>query len=397
MIKHRQTRSLLRTAKQIDTWFLGKYQIGLYRGCQHACIYCDGRYEKYNFEGEFGTDIEIKANGLDLLQKELERVKEPGFTFIGSGITDAYQPLEAKCRLSRQALQMLNDKNMPVHVLTKSALIERDFDLYENIAKKSTAIISFSITSDNERTRQLLEPRTAPLSERWRILKAARERGINTGAMLLPVIPFISDSAEEMDRMLQKASEAEVDFVMFGGMTLKSGRQKDFFMDFIRQNIPRLEPQFIKLYANNDPYGQAVPPYYEKINSIFYPLARKYGIQIRIPRELFSGVIPCYTEAAILLAHIGDYLQTKGIRRKAYQYAGYAIQKWAFELKKKIGRKKEFHYTQIEEEFKRQVKSGDIKKLSGIGETIYNMLLEYINTGKISYYEQVRRDYMKMS
>lgn len=394
MIKERNTRTLLRTAKQIDTWFLGKYQVGLYRGCRHACVYCDGRYEKYNFEGEFGTDIEIKINGLELLKKELNRVKEPGFVFIGSGITDAYQPLETEHQLTRQALQMLANKGMAVHVLTKSALIERDLDILEEIAKKSSAIISFSITMDSENNRKLLEPGAAPLPERWRILRMARDRGIHTGAMIMPVIPFISDSREEIERMLQKAKTAGVDFVLFSGMTLKAGRQKDFFFEFIHENMPEIEQEIEQLYRHNDPYGQALPAYYAKLEAIFHELARKYRMQFRIPSEIFKGVIPGYTEAAIMLAHLGDYLRAKGIQRKAYQYAGYAIQKWAFELKKKIGRKKSFHYSQIEDEFRRQVKSGEIKQLSGIGEAIHKMLVQFVNTGGIPYYEQVRKDYL---
>lgn len=395
MIKTRQTRTLLRTAKQVDSWFLGKHQIGLYRGCQHACVYCDGRFEKYNFEGEFGTDIEIKINGIELLQKELTRIKEPGFVFVGSGITDAYQPLEAEYGLTRRALELVAEKGLPVHVLTKSALIERDLELIANIAKNSRAIISFSIGLDNEINRRLLEPRTAPLSERWRILHKARAMGIHTGVVMLPVVPFISDSKEEIERMLQKAKAAAVDFVLFGGMTLKAGRQKDFFSKFMHQKFPQQVENILKLYQSNDPYGGAHPAYYAKIDAAFHGLARKYRLPFRIPQALFKGGVPNYTEAAILLAHIGDYLWARGVRRKAYQFAGYAIQKWAFELKKKIGRKKEFHYSQIEDEFETQIQTGQIKKLSGIGETIYQMLGQFCETGTIRYYEQVRRDYVE--
>ena len=210
---------------------------------------------------------------------------------------------------------------------------------------------------------------------------------------MLPVIPFISDSKAEMEQMLQKAKAVGVDFVMFGGMTLKVGRQKEFFMNFIHEKFPQHEENIKKLYQHNDPYGEALPTYYAKIERAFHELARNYRIQFRIPHELFKGVVPQYTEAAILLAHIGDYLRAKGIQRKAYQYACYAIQKWAFELKKKIGRKKDFHYTLIENEFRRQIKTGDVKQLSGIGDTIYKMLHQFLQTGRISYYEQIRRDY----
>jgi hypothetical protein len=246
---------------------------------------------------------------------------------------------------------------------------------------------------DDEKHRSLLEPSTAPLAERWHILQAVKAMGIYTGVMMMPVIPFISDSKTEMERMLQKAKNADVDFILFGGMTLKAGRQKEFFMDFIQEKFPELEQKFQDLYHLNDAYGLALPAYCRQLDRSFYELARKYRIPFRIPHKVFSGVVPLYTEAALLLAHIGDYLYAQGTHRKAYQFACYAIQKWAFELKKKIGRKKSFHYSLIEDEFRHQVESGGIKKISGIGDAIHNMLGQFLETGKIPYYERVRKDF----
>lgn len=393
MIKEIQARSLLRVAKITDTWFLGKYQISPYRGCQHACAYCDGRNENYYFEGNFDTDIEIKMNALTLLQKELSRIKEPGFIFLGSGITDAYQPVESKYEFTRKALEQIQPLALPLHVLTKSALIERDLPRFQQIAQKKQVIISFSIGNDAEETREIFEPQTARLADRWRILKQAKALGIRTGVLLLPVIPYISDSPAEIERIYQKAVVAKVDFLMPGGMTLKTGRQKDYFLQRIRDNYPPALAKIEQLYASNDRYGRATSSYYARIDQIFDQFSRQYKIPFRIPQELFHGAMPIYSEAAMLLAHIGDFLQAKGITRKAYGAAGYAIQKWAFEQKKKTGRRKDFHFSKIEADFRDSIASGTIKQLSGVGDVIFKMLTQFIDSGKISYYEQLRKNY----
>jgi DNA repair photolyase len=395
MIKEINAQAILRTAKIVDTWFLGKYQISPYRGCQHACAYCDGRFEKYNFAGEFGTDIEIKNNSLELLKKEILRIKEPGFVMLGSGITDVYQPIESKYRLTRRILERLNETNLPVHILTKSTRIAEDLPLLEKINRNARSIVSMSIGHDNDKTRKILEPNTAPTADRWELLTQAKAAGMSTGVMLMPVIPYISDSAEEIERMLQKCKDAKVDFVLFGGMTLKAGRQKDHFLKVIQENYPALHEKIKALYSRNDQYGRAVGFYYPKINQQFYRLARKYKIQFRMPHELFKGLFPKYHEVALLLAHIGEYLQSRGIQREAYGHAGYALQHWAFERKKAIGRKKGFSYQIIEAEFLESIQKEAFKKLPGIGVVIQKMLIEFAQTGQIAYYNELRRDFIK--
>lgn len=394
MIKEINARSVLRTAKIIDTWFLGKHQISPYRGCQHACAYCDGRFEKYNFVGEFGTDIEIKINAVELLKKEIPRIKEPGFVMLGSGITDVYQPVEMKYRLTRRILEMLLPTKLPVHILTKSTQIADDLPLLTQINNKTRCIISMSIGHDNERIREILEPNTAPTDARWEILHQAKAAGISTGVMMMPVIPFISDSPEKIERMLQKSKKAQVDFVMFGGMTLKAGRQKTHFFEVIAKNFPEAYKPIKALYSDNDKYGRAQGDYYDKINQIFFQLARKYHIPFRMPHALFKGVFSKYHEAALLLAQIGEYLQSSGIQRKAYGRACFALQNWAFERKKSIGRKKGFSYKIIENEFLEAVRTEVFKKLPGIGEVIQKMLVQFANTGQIDYYNKVTRDFM---
>lgn len=388
MINKIQAKSVLkRNAKHIDDWFCGSYSIAPYYGCQHACVYCDGRYEKYGFEGKFGEDVSIKVNTLELLRKEINKVREPGYTFIGSGITDAYQPIEKKYMLTRHCIELIKDNPMlSLHILTKSALVERDLDLIFEISKKRKAIISFSIAFDNEVNKKLFEPRTSPLSERWRILKKARELGINTGVYIIPIVPFISDTKYEIEAIVNKCIESKVDFVMFGGLTLKIGRQKDFYLEFIKNKFPNIYNDTVQIYSNSAFWGEPKRNYSLKLYSEFSRIAAKYKLKIRIPQYLLTNAMPKYYEASLILSHIYAYLQNRNIKRDSYRYASYAIQKWVYEQKKGIFRKKDFNYLDLESKFLELIKSGKIKSLGSIGDTIYSMLLQFAEKGRIDYY-----------
>ncbi|MBN1217024.1 MAG: radical SAM protein [Candidatus Lokiarchaeota archaeon] len=145
-------KSLLRKHKRIDSWFGARYGMNLYRGCSHNCIYCDGRDEKYYVEGEFGRDVAVKINAPELLKKELNPARKrvpfkKGYFIIGGGVSDSYQPIEIKYRITRQIIEIINAYNYPIHILTKSILVERDLDLFKENNKKNNTIISFSFSS----------------------------------------------------------------------------------------------------------------------------------------------------------------------------------------------------------------------------------------------------------
>ncbi|MDD3647725.1 MAG: radical SAM protein [Candidatus Dojkabacteria bacterium] len=383
---------LRRNRRHIDDWFCGSYGLAPYYGCQHACVYCDGRYEKYGFEGEFGKDVNVKKNTIELLKKEIKLVKEPGYVFIGSGITDAYQPIEKKYRLTRRSIETIADHPLlSLHILTKSAFVEDDLELIAQIAKskRKKAIISFSIAFDNDENRKKFEPGTAEISQRWRIITKAQKMGINTGVYLIPAIPFISDSEEEIRKTYEKCVKHKVDFVLSGGMTLKIGRQKQFYLEFIKKLFPKLYEPTVKLYSNADHYGSPVWQYSKNLYTLFNKLSREYKLKVRIPQHLLKDILPNYYESALMLSHMGEYLRQQGINRKAYAYAGHSIQKWAYEAKKGRTRRKDFNYGVIEKAFLEEVQNGEIMKLPSIGDKIQKMLMEFVETGNIKYYNKL--------
>jgi len=145
-IKEIQAKSLLRKHKKIDSWFISRYGLNPYRGCIHNCAYCDGRDPKYNVEGEFGKEVCVKTNAVQLLEKELSpkgkrKPLKKAYILPGGGVGDLYQAVEEKYQIGKKILQVIYKYNFPLHVLTKSVLVERDLNLIKEINKKSLVYV----------------------------------------------------------------------------------------------------------------------------------------------------------------------------------------------------------------------------------------------------------------
>ena len=372
-IKEIEAKSILRKHKKIDSWFISHYGMNLYRGCAHNCVYCDGRSEKYNVDGEFGEDVTVKVNAIELLRRELKpkRKRTPlkkSFIMIGGGVGDSYQPIEKSYQLTRKSLELMYEYNLPVHMLTKSTLIERDIDILKKINEKNRAIVSFSFSSVNDKISAIFEPGVPSPSERLKTLAFFKSEGIPCGMFLLPVIPFITDKQELMEESVRKASEVGLDFVIFGGMTLKDGRQKDYFFNVLKEHYPDLVKEYQKIYTAGK-WGQASGEYYNSINLTFNRIAKKYKMPKRIPYALFKDTLSENDLVIVILEHIDYFLKLEG-RRSPYGYAAYSISK----LKEPLSSMK-----------------GELRKLKGIGRTTEGIILEILETGTSSYYEKLLR------
>jgi len=294
-IKEIKAKSILRKHKKIDSWFVSCYGMNFYRGCLHNCIYCDGRSEGYYVDGEFGEDVVAKINAIEVLRSELDpkRKRTPfkrSFIMVGGGVGDSYQPIEKKCQLTQKALQLISEHNFPVHMLTKSSLIKRDIDILRKINKQSRTIVSFSLSSADDKIGAIFEPGVPSPSERLQTLAFFKNYGIACGIFLLPVIPFITDTPELIEDVMRKASKIGVDFIVFGGMTLKQGRQQDYFLRVLKKYNPKLISEYQKIYQG-DKWGNASREYYTSVNQIFDTIATKYNMPKRMPGKATEGTI----------------------------------------------------------------------------------------------------------
>jgi DNA repair photolyase len=322
-------KSLLRRSVVVDPFFLGRFGSNIYRGCEHGCLYCDGRAERYYVSGTFDRDIEVKSNALELAARELDLLREPGFLFIGGGVCDAYQPAEARFGLARGLLQLCRERHVPVHLLTKSALVERDLDLLTAINQDTRAVLSFSIALCDERQREVFEPGAAPLEERWRLLRRAREAGLGTAVMAMPLLPGLSDQPDHIDALLGRAAQVGVDFVCVGGLTLRPGRQKDGFFAALAREFPELVPGYQKLYREDRPSGAPDARYSERLYRRCRELQDQHDLLGRMPQRLFHGLVPLYTELSVLLEHRGYQRKETGGPNGRLARAGQAVAVWA--------------------------------------------------------------------
>jgi DNA repair photolyase len=370
-IREIEAKSILRKHKKIDSWFISRYGMNLYRGCTHNCVYCDGRSEAYYVDGEFGKDVTVKVNAIELLRRELDpkRKRVPfkrSFIMMGGGVGDSYQPLERKYDLTRKALELMYEYNFPVHMLTKSTLIKRDIDILKEINKQSRAIVSFSFSSVDDGISAVFEPGVPPPAERLQTISFFKNEGIACGMFLLPVIPFITDTSELMEQTIRKAKEAGVDFIIFGGMTLKEGRQQEYFYDALRRTHPELIAEYQNIYRGSE-WGEATREYYNSMSQRFNIIAKKYKMPRRMPPALYRDILEQNDLVVVILEHIDYLLKLEG-RSSSFGYAAYSIS----QLKEPLSAMK-----------------GELQKIKGVSKAVEPVILEILETGSSAYYEKL--------
>ena len=215
------------------------YSMNPYQGCEHGCIYCYARnaheYWGYSAGLDFERKIIVKKNAPDLLRKFLMHPKWECLPISLSGNTDCYQPAEQKFGITRQLLEVCNEFNQPVGMITKNAGMLRDKDLLQTMASKNLISILVSITSFNEDLRRVMEPRTTTATQRLKLIKQLSDMGVRMGVMLGPMIPGLNE--HEMQRIMQAASEHGATFSAYTFIRL-NGAIKLMFHDWLYKNFP---------------------------------------------------------------------------------------------------------------------------------------------------------------
>jgi len=215
------------------------YSMNPYQGCEHGCIYCYARnsfeYWGYSAGLDFEQKILYKPNAPELLRKFLMHPKWEPVPISLSGNTDCYQPAEKKFRLTRQLLEVCNEFNQPVGMITKNALVLRDLDLLKEMGEKQLISILVSVTSLDENLRRKMEPRTATGLQRIKVIESLSKAGIRAGVMLGPMIPGLNE--HEMQSIIQKATDAGAVFSAYTFIRL-NGAIKDLFHDWLYKNFP---------------------------------------------------------------------------------------------------------------------------------------------------------------
>jgi DNA repair photolyase len=290
MVKEVKVKSILNRHKKRDEWFLDDYSVNPYYGCSFNCIYCYIKGSKYG-----GDELAAKINAPEILDRQLRqraRKKEYGIIALSTS-TEPYMHLERKLELSRMILQKILKYKFPVEIATKSKLVLRDLDVLERIDNAAIlpadlqrlgrgAIISFSISTLDEGLAKIVEPGAPSPKERLETMLKCKQEGFLVGINYIPVLPYLSDSEEDLDEMIRAAKDHGADYVLVGSLTLfgeKASDCKTLYYKFLNEHFPELIPKYKSLFGNSFAPGKR---YEAKLAKVAERLCEKYGIKNRI-------------------------------------------------------------------------------------------------------------------
>lgn len=240
------------------------YCINPYVGCLHGCIYCYARFMRRftGYDEPWGYFLDVKINAPEVLAKELARKPKRGRVLLGS-VTDAYQPIEQKYRVTRAILEILLQHDFPVSVLTKSNLVVRDLDLFKQF---SQCEVGLTITTTDQGIARNFEPRSSTPQQRIGVLDTLHRSGIITYAFIGPILPELTN-LEAVFTTIQ----GKVDFVMAESLNLKCGNWEN-----IRNLLESKYPHLLSLYQSR--FSQA---YWGQIERELRALSEKFKIPIK--------------------------------------------------------------------------------------------------------------------
>lgn len=222
--------------------------MNLYRGCTHGCIYCDSRSKCYQFTHDF-EDIEVKQNAPELLEKALRSKRKK--CMIGTGaMCDPYMHCEEQLQLTRRCLEIIDRYEFGLAIQTKSDRILRDLDLLKSINQKAKCVVQMTLTTYDEKLCKILEPNVCTTKDRVKALQIFRDNGIPTVVWLSPILPYINDTQENIEGILDYCTEAGVyGIINFGmGMTLREGN-REYFYAALDKHFPGLKEKYHKRYG----------------------------------------------------------------------------------------------------------------------------------------------------
>lgn len=288
-----EVKSVLNKTKQRDSWFLDDYTVNLYSSCSFNCLYCYIRGSKYGSNLE--SSLSVKTNAIEILDKQLgNRAKKSQYGIIVlSSATDPYLQIEEKRQLTRQALEVIHSHRFPVHIITKSDLILRDVDLLHKIDQNAIlpndlkelgrgVIISFSFSTIQDEVGKIFEPGATWPSKRMATLKNIVGEGFLSGVSMMPLLPYISDTTEQLHAKFLAFQQIGVHYLMPATITLfGTGKadSKTLMLNAIKNHYPDLLEKYQRFFASS----HQLPAYYrEAFQRKMKELSIEYGIPDRI-------------------------------------------------------------------------------------------------------------------
>ncbi|MBZ9570603.1 radical SAM protein [Methanobrevibacter sp. TMH8] len=239
-----------------------KWDLNVYRGCEHRCKYCyaiySHKYLESNYKGavsssgansnKFFNNIYIKTNVVEELDKQLSKPSWKNEMIAIGTVTDSYQSIEKEYGLMREVLEVLIKHKNPTVISTKSDLILRDLDLINELSELNFVNIAVTITSLDKKIQKSIEPNTISSQDRLKVLDIVRSQtNASTGLHFMPIIPHLTDSYEHIDSMFKNAEERDIHTILTAPLNLY-GKTRGFFLNFIKKDFPELYDDIFHMY-----------------------------------------------------------------------------------------------------------------------------------------------------
>lgn len=257
--------------------------MNIYRGCTHGCIYCDSRSKCYQMRHDF-EDIEVKQNAPGLLERALRSKRKK--CMIGTGaMCDPYMHCEEQLQLTGKCIRLIDQYGFGLAIQTKSNRILRDLDVLKSINQKAKCVVQMTLTTYDESLCRIVEPNVCTTKERFETLKILHENGIPTVVWFSPVLPFINDTRENVEGILDYCIQAKVyGIICFGmGVTLREG-DREYFYAALDRYFPGLKEQYHRKYG----YAYEVTSdKNQTLMPLLYETCKKHGM-ICDGKELFA-------------------------------------------------------------------------------------------------------------
>lgn len=260
------------------------WDLNIYRWCEHSCKYCYAIYSHNYINDKNFFDTIYYKNKKDLLlalEKQLSSPKWKWDVVNLWWVCDSYQPIEKELCIMRDVLKVFIKYKTPITISTKSDLILRDIDLLSELAEVAAVNIAFTIITMDENTRKILEPNWSPIQNRFKAMQEFKKTNCTIWVHLMPIIPYINDSQENIESILKKASEIWVNYVLPWFLSLR-WKTREYFLNFIK-SIP--DEKYKKLYQLFTTKWKVPTEYRNEFYIMFWKLRAKYNIATRLSLE----------------------------------------------------------------------------------------------------------------
>lgn len=228
-------KTIVTRMKKPGEWFGADYNMNIYKGCCHGCIYCDSRSDCYGID-RFDV-VRAKENSLQIIRDDLRRKTRKGVIATGA-MSDPYNPYEKDLQLTRHALELCDAFEFGVTIATKSTMLERDIDILESIKEHSPVLCKVTITTADDNLSSKIEPGAPVSSRRFELIHDLARRGIPAGILLMPVLPFLEDTIDNIRLIVRKAAQSGARFIYPAfGVTLRNN-QRQWYLQKLEQLFP---------------------------------------------------------------------------------------------------------------------------------------------------------------